>query len=137
LFYLSDPPSFTFNATKFEQLSKGLLVQVQPPKAKTKQGQFKSAFQFEICENIKEAPTGIMWPEVPYVYDPEVTDILELANASMSRAWIEGKREVKVGDEVRVMIELYNGRGERRTIGGDLVSYVRHSNYSKEALIIV
>jgi len=78
-----------------------------------------------------------MWPEVPYVYDPEVTDILELANASMSRAWIEGKREVKVGDEVRVMIELYNGRGERRTIGGDLVSYVRHSNYSKEALIIV
>jgi len=77
----------------------------------------------EPCKNIPNPLPGITWPEVANLDDPEVRDVIDLANASKSRAWIEGNRDVNVGDEVRVKIELYNGRGERKTVGGDLVSH--------------
>lgn len=86
----------------------------------------RTVSDYEPCGNyIPAPPPGIMWPEEKYIHDPECTDVLDIANASMSKAWILGSGNVSLGDKLQVNIELYNGRGERKTRGGDLVSVLR------------
>ncbi|KAL4235814.1 Neurexophilin [Mactra antiquata] len=46
---------------------------------------------------------------------------MELPDPIKSKVWIEGNFSVKIGDTVIIRIQLYNGRNERRTRGGDLV----------------
>ena len=87
----------------------------------TQQKDYSYTLMYEPCKHIPAATNGVTWPEDAYVNDPDVIDVLDIANASRSRAWIEGCKNVGIGNKVRVKITLYNGRAERRNIGGDLV----------------
>ena len=51
-----------------------------------------------------------------------MTDTRDLAEVSQSRFWVEGSNHVRLGEEVKVQIVLYNGRGYKVSYGGDLVS---------------
>ncbi|XP_069104480.1 NXPE family member 3-like isoform X2 [Argopecten irradians] len=55
-----------------------------------------------------------------YLQYTDFEDYLLLANIYTSEASVK-KTEFKVGDEIKVDIVLYNGRGERATVGGDML----------------
>lgn len=79
---------------------------------------------YDNCTKIPVAPKGTLWPEEQYIYDPELTSVLDLADVLKSRMWVDGSSDVKVGDTVHVKLLLYDGHGNRRKDGGDLVSSV-------------
>lgn len=80
--------------------------------------------KFEPCKKIPAPPSGVTWPEEAFIHDPEITNLYDVANPVTSRAWFNGSKglKVKLGDTVKVFIQLYDGRGQKKTRGGDLVS---------------
>ncbi|XP_033732951.1 NXPE family member 3-like [Pecten maximus] len=57
-----------------------------------------------------------------YMMFTDFTDFLSLVNISTSVVTIRNdKSDVRIGDDVIVDIDLYNGRGERATRGGDML----------------
>lgn len=76
---------------------------------------------YERCQKIPHAPKGMIWPEEQFLKDPEVKKVTDLVDPTMSRVWLEGSTSVKVGDTLKVKVVLYDGHGNRRTAGGDLV----------------
>ncbi|XP_060553999.1 NXPE family member 4-like isoform X2 [Ruditapes philippinarum] len=77
--------------------------------------------EYEPCTMIPHAPKGTIWPEEEFRHDTEPDSILELADPLKSKAWIEGRTVAIVGDTVTVRVVLYNGYGQRKQQGGDLI----------------
>lgn len=77
---------------------------------------------YDGCRSIPNAPTGWQWAEVEYLHDKEIHSILDIPDPSKSKIWLEGTNHVNIADTLKISIQLYDGRNERRKHGGDLVS---------------
>ncbi|KAK3576798.1 hypothetical protein CHS0354_002581 [Potamilus streckersoni] len=80
-----------------------------------------------------------IWVEDSAQHETPVTDHMTVSNASRSNFIVLNQKPFyRLGEEIRVLVELFNGYGHRRTIGGDMVRvWMRDAKHNASSAALV